>query len=69
MILGVRACIALSSITSRARQTHGTTEPWKSTWGAVSVLSADPFPQAASRTRRAPLEAPGAPQAPLVASW
>jgi len=36
----------------------------KSTWGAVSVLSADPFPQAASRTRRAPLEAPGAPQAP-----
>jgi DNA-binding SARP family transcriptional activator len=29
MILAVRACIALSSITSRTRQTHRTPEPWE----------------------------------------
>jgi hypothetical protein len=28
MILAVRACIALSSTTSRTRQTHRTPEPW-----------------------------------------
>jgi hypothetical protein len=27
MILGVRACLSLSGITSRTRQTHRTTEP------------------------------------------
>jgi hypothetical protein len=31
MILGVRACIALSGITSRTRQTHRTTEPGRNT--------------------------------------
>jgi hypothetical protein len=32
MILGVRACLSLSGITSRTRQTHRTTEPWVFTW-------------------------------------
>jgi transposase len=32
MILDVRACLPLSSITSRTRQTHKTTEPWLGAW-------------------------------------
>ena len=35
----------------------------KSARGEVSVLSTGPFPQAASRTRRARFRAPGAPEA------
>src|SRR5829696_8127499 len=31
MILGVRACLSRSGITSRTRQTHTTTEPWVAT--------------------------------------
>jgi hypothetical protein len=35
MILAVRACIALSSITSRTRQIHRTPEPWGRGWFAA----------------------------------
>ena len=41
----------------------------KSARGEVSVLSTGPFPQAASRTRRARFRAPGAPQAVLVSVY
>jgi hypothetical protein len=37
MILGVRACVPLSGITSRTRQTHRTTEPWDRGWVVSKV--------------------------------
>jgi hypothetical protein len=37
MILAVRACIALSSITSRTRQTHRTPGPWREERRYVSI--------------------------------
>jgi hypothetical protein len=40
----------------------------KSVRGAVLALSTGPFPRTASRTRRAPFRAPGAPQVPF-GSW
>src|SRR5829696_10199035 len=38
MILGVRACLSRSGITSRTRQTHTTTEPWRSTTDHCGLL-------------------------------
>jgi uncharacterized spore protein YtfJ len=40
MILGVRACLSLSGITSRTRQTHRTTEPWPYETDGVTVIAA-----------------------------